>query len=174
MRSIFQHDSIILIDESLIGLINRTELIQYIPNKYHHKWEYNCILLQRHRQVTLCLPMSTLERSALDKLQSLSTPIMLWRSCWPRQIYWTTAIIVMLITFTQAQFWLNNFLLRKLFWPAAWGQTEKGFLLCSSQPNLKWVRSFTQQSALCLLFPGRKRSSRGAHAWCSRLVLLLW
>lgn len=25
-------------DESLIGLKNRTELIQYIPNKHHHKW----------------------------------------------------------------------------------------------------------------------------------------
>ena len=30
---------LILIDESLIGLKNRTELIQYIPNKHHHKWE---------------------------------------------------------------------------------------------------------------------------------------
>lgn len=29
---------LISIDESLIGLKNRTELIQYIPNKHHHKW----------------------------------------------------------------------------------------------------------------------------------------
>ena len=28
----------ISIDESLIGMKNRTELIQYIPNKHHHKW----------------------------------------------------------------------------------------------------------------------------------------
>ena len=27
-----------LIDESLIGMKNRTELMQYIPNKHHHKW----------------------------------------------------------------------------------------------------------------------------------------
>ncbi|KXJ08603.1 PiggyBac transposable element-derived protein 4 [Exaiptasia diaphana] len=28
----------ISIDESLIGMKNRTQLIQYIPNKHHHKW----------------------------------------------------------------------------------------------------------------------------------------
>ena len=117
--------------------------------------------------------MSNLESSALNKLPSLGTPIMLWRSCWPRQIYWTKAIIVMLITFTQAQFWLKIFSLRTLFWPAAWGQKGKGFFWCSSQPNLNWVSSFTQQRTLCSLFRGRRRSSRGAHAWCSRLALVL-
>ena len=29
---------LISIDESLTGLKNRTELIQYIPNEHHHKW----------------------------------------------------------------------------------------------------------------------------------------
>ena len=29
---------LIAIDESLIGMKNRTELMQYIPNKHHHKW----------------------------------------------------------------------------------------------------------------------------------------
>lgn len=29
---------LISIDESLIGMKNRTELMQYIPNKHHHKW----------------------------------------------------------------------------------------------------------------------------------------
>lgn len=31
-------ERLLSIDESLIGLKNRTELIQYIPNKHHHKW----------------------------------------------------------------------------------------------------------------------------------------
>ena len=31
-------EHLLSIDESLIGLKNRTELIQYIPNKHHHKW----------------------------------------------------------------------------------------------------------------------------------------
>ena len=34
----FVPSQFISIDESLIGLKNRTELIQYIPNKHHHKW----------------------------------------------------------------------------------------------------------------------------------------
>lgn len=34
----FIPDHLISIDESLIGMKNRTELMQYIPNKHHHKW----------------------------------------------------------------------------------------------------------------------------------------
>lgn len=34
----FIPDRLISIDESLIGMKNRTELMQYIPNKHHHKW----------------------------------------------------------------------------------------------------------------------------------------
>lgn len=67
---------LISIDESLIGLNNRTELIQYIPNKHHHKWGVKPNPLK----VIPCIQWSTAERSAVGLPLSFAILMMLLES----------------------------------------------------------------------------------------------